>query len=190
MSKHWLAVPVSVLLLSAPLPANTPAETSVRQSANGEFLFKHYPPRALAAREQGKVGFRVTLTSDGSLTSCEVTKSSGYASLDSETCELISTYGHFQPVRNADGRGVAAIHEGIVNWTLPPNAPETAKVRMASSTTGRDPDKIICRRDVATGSLVSTVKRCMTRREWGRASDQAQEEVARVQGKGMAWDGD
>jgi hypothetical protein len=132
----------------------------------------------------------VTLTSDGSLTSCEVTKSSGYASLDSETCELISTYGHFQPVRNADGRGVAAIHEGIVNWTLPPNAPETAKVRMASSTTGRDPDKIICRRDVATGSLVSTVKRCMTRREWGRASDQAQEEVARVQGKGMAWDGD
>src|SRR5215216_4074263 len=95
------------------------ADQSVRMSPNGEFIAKHYPPKALKAGQQGKVSFRLVLEPDGSLGTCEITKSSGYKSLDDETCELILRYARLNVVRNADGRSVRAEQNGFINWVHP-----------------------------------------------------------------------
>ncbi len=189
MLKHRLLIAVSLAILSAPVAAETPAEAGVQPSTNGEFLFKHYPKRALAAREQGRVGFRVTLDEEGSLTSCEVTQSSGHSSLDSETCELVVRYARFQRVRDEEGRFVRAAKDGFVNWKLPKDLAASGTVRKASGNAGPNPDKIICRGGVRTGSLVATERRCMTRREWALSSGRAQQQLGELQGGGSYWDG-
>ena len=55
-------------------PEPTPAIT---QSADGEIVFRDYPSRALAANEQGKVGFQVKADANGYPVSCEIITSSG-----------------------------------------------------------------------------------------------------------------
>ena len=179
-----------VLALAAfALPAwAAPAQETVREASNGEFLFKHYPPRALAAREEGQVGFQVSLGSDGSLKSCEVTKSSGFSSLDKETCELIVRYAHFKPVKDAEGRNASAVQSGHVNWKLPPNAPAMA-TRPGTRSASLDSERLVCRKDRATGSLVVRTKQCMTAREWARSTAQTRQRLDEWQGGGGSWEG-
>jgi TonB family protein len=152
-------------------------------SENGEFIARNYPARALKAREQGKVGFRLVVEPDGSLGSCEVTASSGSKALDNETCELILRNARLNPVRNADGRAIRAVQTGYINWILPSNAPQMASV---SASTGSDPDRIICKRTARTGSLVARTKQCMTARQWAEAGRIARGEAARLIGSGNA----
>jgi len=61
-----------------------PSDPAFRNATNHDVLLKLYPPRALAAREQGAVGFAVTLDKDGHPTECRVTSSSGFPLLDQE----------------------------------------------------------------------------------------------------------
>ena len=157
---------IPVLTSSASMGMADPAQ-SVRISSNGEFIADHYPVRALRAREEGKVGFRLVVESDGSLGSCDVTESSGSKSLDNETCELILRYARLTPVRNSDGRAVRAVQNGYINWKLPANAPKMAS---AAASKGPDPDRIICKRTAKTGSLISRTKQCMSARQWAEAS--------------------
>ena len=176
-----------VILMSLPSMTSTAAianvdgETTVRMSTNGEFIADHYPVRALRAREQGKVGFRLVVESDGSLGTCDVTESSGSKSLDNETCELILRYARLTPVRNADGRAVRAVQNGFINWKLPANAPQLAS---AAASSGADPERIICKRTARTGSLVSRTKQCMTARQWAESSRIARGEAAKLIGSG------
>lgn len=189
MNHAGFLILASAAFLAPPLAATAPSEPAYTQDPHGEFLFKHYPPRALAAGEHGRVGFRVSLDNDGTLKSCEVVRSSGYSSLDNETCELIVRYARFSPVRGADGNRHAAIQDGYVNWRLPSGATAKATTASATQTAAADPDKLICKRQVRTGSLVGTVKHCMTRAEWARQAGQAQSEIERMQSRGAAWDG-
>ena len=161
--------------------ANADPKQSVRISANGEFIADHYPVRALRAREQGRVGFRLVVESDGTLGTCDVTESSGSKSLDNETCELILRYARLTPVRNADGRAVRAVQNGYINWKLPANAPQLAS---AAASSGADPERIICKRTARTGSLVARTKQCMTARQWAESSRIARGEAARLIGSG------
>jgi len=163
--------------------ANADPKQSVRMSTNGEFIAEHYPLRALRAREQGKVGFRLVVESDGSLGSCDVTESSGSKSLDNETCELILRYARLTPVRNADGRAVRAVQNGYINWKLPANAPQLAS---AAASSGADPERIICKRTARTGSLVARTKQCMTARQWAESSRIARGEAGKLIGSGNA----
>lgn len=187
MPRPGRTLALSLALLAAPVAATTP-EDEVRHKANGEFLFKHYPPKALAAGEQGRVSFRITLDEKGELTSCDVTKSSGYASLDSETCDLMQRYARFTPEVNSEGRSVTATRNGFVNWQLPPAALAAAKPR-AITTAALKPDKIICRRGIRTGSLASSERRCMSQSDWAKMTREARGRLREVQGKGAAWDG-
>ncbi len=155
-------------------PAASPAQALPERDA--EFLKKNYPPESLKAGEQGKVGFRVMIGKDGAMGSCEVTQSSGFKRLDSETCELLVRYANINPERDSDGRPIQSTREGFINWTLPGRAARAA-VRKASQSASADPDKMICRRTVTTGSLVSATKQCMTKREWSRAAYQAQDNI-------------
>ncbi len=136
----------------------------VRETANGEFLSRHYPRGAYKRGEQGKVAFRLTVERDGSPASCEVTQSSGFKLLDDETCELLLNHARVQPARSSDGRAIRSVRSGFIVWKLPEGT------HLASATTRQTgkPDPIVCKRFQAPGSLIVKNRTCMTRSEWTR----------------------
>ena len=155
-------------------PAETPAGTAAREAANYDTLLKFYPRRALAAREQGLVGFTMRIDKEGHPTNCQVTHSSGHRQLDQETCSLMLIHGVFKPVKDAAGNKVNQVTEGVVNWKIPGG--DTGLVAVPVEVAAADaPEKMICKRALKTGSLADYERTCMTRRDWKRMSDQMKE---------------
>lgn len=168
-----------LLVLATTSGAALDAAQSV-QSRNGEFIFSKYPPRALAAGEQGAVRFRAEVNAKGLPLECEITNSSGYWRLDRETCDLIVQHATFKPTLDGEGKPRAAVHDGVVNWRIP-GAPEAAapvKLLDAKST-----EKLICKRTLKTGSLVKHSRVCMTARDWDRYAEANQEDWGSLQGR-------
>lgn len=159
----------------------TATDNEARNAANNEVVFKNYPARALAAREQGSVIFRVKLDRDGHPTECVVTGSSGHPLLDNETCNLILLHAEFKRMKDKDGRFVSPTLEGAVNWKLPGGPATSGKVFAASESS--DLDKMICKRELETGSLTRYRRTCMTKREWRAASDEMKAPYDEVQGR-------
>jgi len=182
----------SILVAAASSGASAPSadSPSVRRTTNGEFITKHYPYGALQKGEHGKVSFELTVEPDGALGSCEVTRSSGFATLDRETCEFIVKYAKLKPVLNAQGRPARAVQQGFINWQLPPGArkaPTPAGLRkIPVDRFGKpiDMNKTICRTTPRTGSRVGSIKICMTRTEWARTERENREGVQALQSVG------
>ena len=151
---------------------------SVRQSANGEFMTKYYPPAALKRGEQGMVAFELNIDRDGFLSSCVVTRSSGHVNLDKETCDFLTRYAKVAPGKDAEGRAVATTKQGFVNWQLPAGTKLAAANPNASSI---DPEKKICKRFARTGSKVGYVRSCMTRAEGALQDKGSRADVQRIQ---------
>jgi protein TonB len=177
-----------MLVLAAGLMAAVPSFAQVASSggvANAtqwNTMFKLYPPRALAAREQGRVGFVVKLDSKGHPTECRVTQSSGFPLLDQETCQLITLHAVFKPAAGVSGSQVST-HEGAVNWQLPRVAASPAAVAAKPVKAAEAPRKTICRRVAATGSHVRSERVCMSARDWDRASEEVRKEWDELQGR-------
>ena len=170
------------LIFAAAALAATDAAPSNGQSVSSidkDFISRHYPSRALAAGEQGPVGFRVEIDEQGIVKSCNVTASSGFERLDNETCDLIVEHVKFRPVLDSEGVAREARHDGVINWRIP-GAAAAAKVAAASE---KGPDKVVCKRIQKTGSLVSSSRVCMTAREWSQQADQYQDEYGALQGR-------
>lgn len=170
------------IVLAAAALAATDAGSSDTQSVrsnDSEFIFSQYPPRALAAGEQGPVKFRVEIDEKGIVQSCKVTGSSGHERLDLETCNLVVEHSKFKPVLDSEGIAREAMHDGIVNWRIPGG---TAPIKLVTAG-GEAPDKVICKRVEKTGSLVSRSRVCMTAREWSQQADQYQDEYGALQGR-------
>lgn len=165
------------LLFIAAVTATAPNLDPPVQSKNGEFIFSQYPPRALAAGEQGSVRFRAEVDAKGNVMSCKVTEGSGHKRLDRETCDMIVDHASFKPTLDNEGTAREATHDGIVNWRIPGVAPAATKVA------GKSPDEVVCKRVNKTGSLVSHSRLCLTRREWVRYVEQNQDRYGEVQGR-------
>jgi protein TonB len=170
--------------------ASTPAppamdEATARNAQNWEVLFSQYPPRAMAAGQEGQVGFRVKLDRDGWATECQVTKTSGFGLLDDETCRLIVNRATFKGLRDANGRRAATVTEGVVDWKLnrPANAPAPAPAsfRVVDAPPPAS-EKRICRRYLKTGTLARYERYCLTEKEWVRLRQQNQTEWGDLQG--------
>lgn len=78
-----------------------------------------YPSGALRREEQGVTRFRVTVGTDGRVSSCDVTSSSGSSELDSTTCSLVTRRGRFNPATNGDGEPVSGSWSSSVRWQIP-----------------------------------------------------------------------
>ncbi|GAA4718127.1 energy transducer TonB [Sphingomonas lutea] len=173
---------IVVLLLSATfagLSVPAAAETSTaaqnaRDMANLSVLQSYYPARALAAREQGPVGFRVKIDASGQPTECQVTQSSGYPLLDKETCDLITLRAVFKRAEGVSGSQVST-HDGVVNWKLPDSMSIKTLTSPQRVATAVAPEKKICKKSVKTGSLVATERVCMTSSQWKRQSDESKQ---------------
>lgn len=60
--------------------------------------------------------------------------------------------------------------EALITIFLATAAPASTAV----ATPTAPPEKLVCRRDVVTGSMVTFKKRCMTKRDWARTTEASQ----------------
>lgn len=177
---------VRILFIAAGLIAAVPAfaqaadQKAVQNASNWEVFQKLYPPRAMAAREEGAVGFKVTIDNKGAVTQCQVTHSSGHPLLDQETCNLITMHADFNPEQGGSGSQVRT-RDGVIAWKLPGSSTQLAAPRQMADASASE--KMICKKAVRTGTLAGFERTCMTQREWARQSDEEREMWQEVQGK-------
>ena len=178
-----MATALMLLSLAAAIgtTANAPAAAgdSPRSGENAEFLARNYPPDSLQRGEQGRVGFQLTFEADGSLAGCAITQSSGFASLDEGTCEMLARSAKIEPARDAEGRRVNTVRTGYIDWKLPAKSVKLAQAGAAGSKSSTDP--LICKRSSVPGSIIKKIKRCMTKSEWKIQDRLVQDELHRAQ---------
>ena len=119
---HKVNVPKTEQAAPAALD-NTPKATPIGSPA-AWFPADAYPPEAKAAGLHGRTAFTLDLDSEGRITSCNITSSSGSPLLDSTTCTLLVTNGRFRPAHDAAGQPVAGTWSSAMVWQLAaPEAP-------------------------------------------------------------------
>lgn len=92
---------------------------SARGSVGAWFPQDSYPPAALRAQVEGRVGVALTVLPTGRGSTCEVVSTSGNVDLDQATCRLALKNGRFQPARDGQGNAVAArIVLPSVRWRI------------------------------------------------------------------------
>lgn len=167
------------MLQGASATASSATDKGARQIR--EIVFQNYPPRALAAGEQGAVFFVVRLDKDAHATECEVTHGSGHPLLDIETCQLIMLHAEFKSARDASGHLTQQTAEGVVNWTIPGRTPEP--IRPILLTGDQKPEKVVCKKSVRVGTLAAVERTCMTSSEWAKRSDESRQTFQELQGR-------
>jgi protein TonB len=90
----------------------------------GRIKDSDYPSAAGEAGNNGTVSVRYTVGTDGRVSGCAVTRSSGSAELDETTCRLIEQRFRYAPSRDAQGRAVPSTvvedHEWVIERIEPP----------------------------------------------------------------------
>ena len=167
----------ALLAAAAPVSAQTRAE---KNDAMWNVFLKLYPPRALKAREEGAVGFLVTLNNKGDVTNCQVTKSSGHPLLDEETCKLVTLNAVFKPDPNLSPSQTKT-SEGLITWRLPNSTTKLAAPTAVTASAA--PEKVVCKKIVRTGTVAGIERTCMTPTEWAKQSDAMREDWQEIQGK-------
>ncbi len=186
MRAIWLAAAATLLspqLAVAQGAASAPDRAKMERDAkNWETLHSMYPKSSLAAREQGLVGFKIGIDAAGSPTRCEVTHTSGFKTLDEETCKLIMVHATF---KRPEGISLSQTrtYEGVVNWKLPDTplaaVPEVPRAVVASAA----PEPQICKRTPRIGTLAAFERTCMTQREWDKQTSETREYWDELQGR-------
>ena len=169
----------ALALLAGTAPAHAASPAATQDALNWQIFEKLYPPRAIAAHEEGAVGFTVKLDNKGEVVNCQVTHSSGHPLLDQETCKIITLNAVFKPDPNL-APSQTKTHEGVIAWKLPGWATTLAPPKPVASA---ELDKVICKKSVKTGSIAATERTCMTLRDWNKMSDDAKEMWGDIQGK-------
>jgi len=67
---------------------------------------RNYPRRAEREGIEGNVGLRVTVGTDGRVSNCTVTSSSGSSDLDSAACDGMTRYARYNPALDRDGNPI------------------------------------------------------------------------------------
>jgi protein TonB len=174
----------SVLILAAGLMFTGPAiaadQTPTQNAINWDIFQKLYPKRALAAHEEGAVGFIVTLDNKGDVTRCQVTHSSGHPLLDQETCQIITLHAQFNAIPSLSASQTRT-HEGLIAWKLPASATVLEPPKPVTIATA--PENVVCKRTTRVGTLAGFERTCMTPTEWAKQSDYEKQMWDEVQGR-------
>jgi protein TonB len=104
---------------AAPGPVVRPPPREQMPTYASMFANDDYPYSALRRREQGVVGFRITVDTKGRISDCRITSSSGSATLDEATCRLSRKRMRFRPARDAAGNPTTDMIDLAVDWRLP-----------------------------------------------------------------------
>jgi TonB family protein len=83
------------------------------------FSADDYPASAAANNEQGTVQAQLTVDTSGGVSRCTIIRSSGHATLDEATCDILRKRARFTPARNMEGIAVeSTVVTPPVKWQL------------------------------------------------------------------------
>ncbi len=102
-----------------PPPPRVVPPQRARANLNSYFSTDDYPAAALRGNDQGTTGFRLTIGTNGRVTDCQVTSSSGSSALDQATCRILRSRARYQPARDSSGNPTTGTDSGRVTWRLP-----------------------------------------------------------------------
>jgi periplasmic protein TonB len=111
---------VAVPAPPAPPPPRFTPKGAVPKGRPGEWASDNdYPTRALQLGQEGVTGFHLAIGTDGKVTDCQITKSSGSPELDKTTCDLMRRRARFTPATDGDGNPAAGSYTSSVRWQIP-----------------------------------------------------------------------
>ena len=110
-----------------PAPPAPPPPPRVSQAARAKgnllslFGAEDYPSQAQRNEEEGTTRVRLSVNTEGRVSDCQVTSSSGSTSLDQATCNVLRRRARFTPAKDQAGRPISDTHNQTVTWRLPPD---------------------------------------------------------------------
>jgi len=119
--------PVIITPRADPTPPAPPAPPKpvISQAAKAKgnlpslFSTDDYPSQALRNEEQGTTGVRLTVGTDGRVSDCQVTSSSGSSSLDATTCSILKRRARYTPAKDQSGQPITGTDSARIRWQLP-----------------------------------------------------------------------
>lgn len=101
-----------------PPPVKQVQARSAVGSLQGLFTGDDYPSSALENEESGTTSVRLTIGTDGRVSGCSVTGSSGSRTLDSATCRVLQRRAKFTPARDSNGNPTSDSVSQRITWRL------------------------------------------------------------------------
>ncbi len=83
------------------------------------FKTEDYPTVAVLGNVSGKVEMMTLVDEGGKVQSCMVIATSGYASLDAQSCAIITTRAKFAPALGLDGKPAKSGTMNRIRWVMP-----------------------------------------------------------------------
>lgn len=83
------------------------------------FSSDDYPNVAAQGGATGIVGMTMLIDETGKVASCMVTATSGFASLDAQSCAIITVRAKFAPATGHDGKPIKSVYVQRIRWLLP-----------------------------------------------------------------------
>ena len=104
-----------------PAPPKPVISQAARAKANLASLFStdDYPSSAIRNEEQGTTAVRLTVGTDGRVSNCSITGSSGSTALDNATCNIIRRRARYTPAKDQAGNPITGTDSARIRWTLP-----------------------------------------------------------------------
>ena len=113
------------LVVPPPAPPAPPPPPSQARGASPDNqrrwaarIQENYPSRAVRSETEGNVGVRVTIGTNGRVSACTVTSSSGSSILDEAACDGMERYARFNPALDAAGNPTTGSYATTIVYQL------------------------------------------------------------------------
>ncbi|MEO6248561.1 MAG: energy transducer TonB [Sphingomicrobium sp.] len=103
----------------APPPPVKREGARAKGSLVGLFSSDDYPNSALSANEQGTTAVHLTIGTDGRVSGCDISQSSGSSALDSATCNILRRRARFSPAIDSNGQPTTDTYSQRITWKVP-----------------------------------------------------------------------
>lgn len=90
-----------------------------RNNPGGWIISADYPKIAMLLNEEGNTDYHLTISKEGRVSGCRITRSSGFSRLDELTCRWITRRARFDPALRG-GEPVEGGYSGRVRWLVHP----------------------------------------------------------------------
>jgi protein TonB len=113
--QRWAGIPKDPFAADKAVPRQAVA----RGSKTSWITNDDYPPAALRAGEEGTVVMDLVIDRLGRVEKCEVSGSSGSATLDAASCALVQRRARYTPATNDGGEPTSSTEKITFRWSIP-----------------------------------------------------------------------
>lgn len=102
-----------------PPPKFTPKAAEPRGNPGRWVTNNDYPSRAQREEREGTTGFRLSIGTNGRVTNCQITRSSGHSDLDETACRYLTRRARFRPAKDGNGEETTGSYSNSIRWEIP-----------------------------------------------------------------------